>query len=388
MSTQIKHNMKESIIIRNFGPINEIEINDIRPFTVFIGESGSGKSTILKVVALFRWIFKMVSIRSYLKQSGISKSPFRFSFNTYIRNNGFEGYLKKNTEIIYINGDCVIEFKNGKLNADVILSKSQLSLEKVCFISDKRNIIPDILANNTEKKSASFFLKETLDDFLLAVKDVRELEFDYLGVKFVAKKTANGEKFFIEGTDDEENPYSIKLEDASSGTQTVTPLSVITEYFSRKYDLTKSFNNAIFSYMTNSDNLSEFKAVTNIGAIKHKRVNIHIEEPELSLYPESQRSLLNYLVTRCYVEKKDYDMTLMMATHSPYIINQINLLILEGRRGSLEHRALLMFEDVDVFEVVDGYLNDLKIKESFIIDTRPLSDPISNIYERYNELNQ
>ena len=380
--------MKESIVVRNFGPINEIEIDDIRPLTVFIGESGSGKSTMLKIVALFRWINKMVSIRSYLKQSGISKSPFTFDFKFYIRNNGFENYLKNDTEFIYTKGDCIIEYKNGKLIADAILNKSQLSLEKVCFISDKRNLIPDILANNTQKKSASFFLKETLDDYLAATKEIRELGFDYLGVKFVVKKTNNGERHFIEGTD-ENNPFSINMEDASSGTQTVTPLSVITEYYSRKYDLTKSFNNAIFGYMRNSDNLSEFKAVTNVGDISHKCVNIHIEEPELSLYPESQRSLLNFLVNRCFVDKPtDYKMTLMMATHSPYIINHLNLLILAGQKNVLVHGAKLAINDVDVYEVTDGYLNNLKRNESLIIDTRPLSEPISNIYDRYNSLNK
>jgi hypothetical protein len=46
----------------------------------------------------------------------------------------------------------------------------------------------------------------------------------------------------------------------------------------------------------------------------------------------------------------------------------------------------LLFESVDVFEIVDGYLNNLKRENKFIIDTRPLSDPISNIYERYNTL--
>jgi predicted ATPase len=378
--------MKESIIIKNFGPINEIEINDIRPFTVFIGESGSGKSTILKVIALFRWIFKMVSIRSYLKQSGIKNSPFKFNFKEYLGNGGLEEYLKSNTEIIYQRGDCIIEYKKGKLTANDIQDKAQLSLEKISFISDKRNLIPDILANKTTKESASFYLKETLDDYLISSKIIRELKFDFLGVKFVVKKTQQGEKYFIEGIDDKQ--FSINLEDASSGTQTMTPLSVITEYFSREFDLIKSFNNALFSYMVHSDNLSKFDAVSNVGEIKHRRVNIHIEEPELSLYPESQRSLLNFLVSRCYVEHKNYEMTLMMATHSPYIINQINLLILEGRKGTLKQKAFLKFDDVNVFEIIDGYLNDLKIKESFIIDTRPLSDPISNIYESYDELNR
>lgn len=380
--------MKESIIIRNFGPIKEIEIVDIRPLTVFIGVSGCGKSTILKVIALFRWIFKMVSIRSYLKQSGITRSPFIFDFKSYVKNNGFEGYIKKNTEIIYSKGDCIIQYANGELKVDAIIDKSQLSLEKVCFISDKRNMIPDILSNKTDKNSANFFLKETLDDYLLASKTIQEFDIKYLGVKFVVKKTPAGEKHLITGTNND-YPFSINLEDASSGTQTVTPLSVIAEYFTRKYDLTKSFNNAMFGYMTNSDNLSQFNAVTNIGDIKHKSVNIHVEEPELSLDPESQRSLINFMVNRCFVDKPaDYDMTLMMATHSPYIINHINLLILAGKKNVLEDGAKLVFNDVDVYEITDGYLNNLKRPESFIIDARPLSEPISNIYEKYNKLNK
>jgi len=379
--------MKESIIIRNFGPITEIELNDIRPLTIFIGESGSGKSTIIKVLALFRWIYKMVSIRSYLKHSGISRSPFRFNFDTYLKNNGFEDYIKEDTEILYTNGLCEISYFNGKLNGtDRLIDSSELSLEKICFVSDKRNLIPDILANNTEKKTAGFFLKETLGDYLLATRVVRELDINYLGVKFVVRKTPSGEKYYIDGTD-EEHPYSIKLEDASSGTQTVTPLSVITEYFSRQYDIIKSFNQAILSYVSSNDNLSDFKAVSNIGDIVHKRVNIHIEEPELSLYPESQRSLINFLVNKCFVEgPKDYSMTLMMATHSPYIINHINLLILSHQKGVLEEGANIDLNNVDVFEIVDGYLNDLKKEGEFLIDTRPLSDPISSIYEKYNEL--
>ena len=65
-----------------------------------------------------------------------------------------------------------------------------------------------------------------------------------------------------------------------------------------------------------------------------------------------------------------------------------SILILAGEKGLLEDGASLNFNDVDVFEVTDGYLNDLKREETFIIDSRPLSEPISNIYERYDELNK
>jgi len=55
--------MKESIGIRNFGPIKDIN-EEVRAFTVLIGESGNGKSTLMEVLSLFRWIYKMQNIRS------------------------------------------------------------------------------------------------------------------------------------------------------------------------------------------------------------------------------------------------------------------------------------------------------------------------------------
>ena len=94
--------MQESIIIQNFGPIKDIEIKNISSFTVFIGESGSGKSTIMKTIVLFRWIYKWLNIRSYLKYANISKSPFSFDFKALLNDNGLMEYLKDNTEIIYI----------------------------------------------------------------------------------------------------------------------------------------------------------------------------------------------------------------------------------------------------------------------------------------------
>ena len=140
--------------------------------------------------------------------------------------------------------------------------------------------------------------------------------------------------------------------------------------------------------VSGNDKLSDFKAVSDVGEIVHKRVNIHIEEPELSLYPESQRSLINFLINRCFVDSpKDYSMTLMMATHSPYIINHINLLIMSSQKGVFEEGANIDLNNVDVFEVTDGYLENLKHEGESLIDTRSLSNPISSIYEKYDELN-
>lgn len=276
-----------------------------------------------------------------------------------------------------------------RLATSPIVSKEELSLEKMCFIADKRNLIPDILATKkNDKMPMNFFLEETFNDFSISSESINELNIDYLGVKYFSKESSSGVKYFIESIREDEN-YTINLEDASSGTQTIVPLSVIIEYFSKYYDFTSRFNKIIFNYMSQSDNLKDFRADQNIGDINCRNIHLHIEEPELSLYPESQRNLINFMVNRCFIqEHKDYTMTVMMATHSPYIINHLNLLIMADRKNTFEENARLRLENVEVYEIIDGYLNNLKREEKFLIDTTPLSDPISNIYERYNQLNQ
>ena len=76
--------MRESIIICNVGPLQEVNIENIRPLTILIGKSASGKSTFLKVLVLMRYIYKMLNIRAYLHNSGISRSPFRLSFKNLL----------------------------------------------------------------------------------------------------------------------------------------------------------------------------------------------------------------------------------------------------------------------------------------------------------------
>jgi predicted ATP-dependent endonuclease of OLD family len=378
--------MKESITIKNFGPIKDICIEDIRPLTVFIGESGSGKSTIMKVIALFRWIFKRVSIRSYLKYASISQSPFKFDFKQYLKNSGFSNYLKNDTEIVYIRDGVEISYKKG-LNASVMLDKGELSLEKMSFIADKRNLIPDLLTQKKrpDEDSLSFFLKETYNDFITSSEYVQNLSIDYLGIKYALEQTSNGTKYYIKNSIEGENNYAVSFEDASSGMQTVVPLSIIVEYFAKYYDFSKQFNKIIFNYMAQNDNLKDFRSTQNIGDIVHKNIHIHIEEPELSLYPESQRSLLNFLVNRTMVEPHaGYYMTLMLATHSPYIVNQLNLLIKAFDTNNTIENAAINYNDIAVYQIEDGRICDLKIQNEHLINTNPLSDTINDIYDDYD----
>lgn len=378
--------MRESIYIRSFGPVKEIEIDDIRPFTVFIGKSGIGKSTVVKTVALFRWIFKKVSLREYLKSAGI-ESLFKFDFREYLKNGGMEEYVKPDTHLIYSFGNCRIEYsKERGLNIISPPDFESLSLEKGCFITDKRNMIPDIASGEISLTLANYYLREGKKDFELAVDKIPHMEIDFLNVSFDTNKRASkSRRFRIKGRNEDDSEYNIRLQDASSGTQTVTPLSLIVEYFSKHYDLVKAFNQSVFSYLADSDKLASFSASSNVGDIRNRRVNIHIEEPELSLFPESQCALIDFLVGAFNVDNRPYDMTYMITTHSPYIINYLNLLSKRAEKG-IVGKASLSFENMAVYEIVEGYLNDLSVDGMNIFNTTVLSEPIDTIYSEFNNI--
>ena len=123
----------------------------------------------------------------------------------------------------------------------------------------------------------------------------------------------------------------------------------------------------------------------NVGEIPHSNIFIHIEEPELSLYPESQKALIDFLISRCSLLPHKDNMYLMVATHSPYIVNYLNLLIRRAETGqSAPH---INFQDIDVLEIADGYATSLHIEgERHLIDARLMSDPITEIYDEYNKM--
>lgn len=374
--------MTEYLRIQNFGPIVDIELDNIAPFTILIGESGSGKSTVMKVLSMFRWIYKRVVLRSYVRQANIKKTGLGIQMKTILKTSQLNEYLKDDSEIIYRRGNYTISYTNGKLNAQADIPANDLSLEKICYISDKRSVIPDFLENQIEKKNANYYLQDTLDNFLLASGSIKQLPLDYLNVELKIEKSSKGEKYMIKGTND--NTCSLELRNSSSGTQTVTPLSLIVEYYATKFDSQKSMNESLFKYLQDNDKLDVFSTTKNIGEISSKNVHLFIEEPELSLYPDSQSQLIDFLIERCFMTEHPYNMTLMMATHSPYIVNYINVLI---RRSEDSGRTFLRPEDVNVYEIFEGCAGELKsLNGRAIIDTQSMSDPITEMYSEFNSL--
>ena len=100
--------------------------------------------------------------------------------------------------------------------------------------------------------------------------------------------------------------------------------------------------------------------------------------------PGAQRSALNMLIRKCRNAKTP--MTLAVATHSPYIINQLNLLMKAYDSGTEVEGASLNYSDLGVYRVLDGKVLDIKVGNAHLVNTDYLSDDINDIYDEYEKM--
>lgn len=120
-----------------------------------------------------------------------------------------------------------------------------------------------------------------------------------------------------------------------------------------------------------------------------KYVHIHIEEPELSLDPTSQIQMLNEIIRLAFYSKVDSrEIGLVLATHSPYIINSLNLLMKAHDCKTDIDGAHVGYDDLSVYQILSGGVADLKVKNIHYVNTDRLSEDINNIYDKYQELKQ
>ena len=105
----------QRVIIKNLGPIRECDIT-IKPFTVLMGDSGVGKSVILRTISLLKWIYKKMQYKAILKHSKINTDALRFRLDGLLKNSMLEDFFSKDTYIELIeNNTSVIVIQNSKL---------------------------------------------------------------------------------------------------------------------------------------------------------------------------------------------------------------------------------------------------------------------------------
>ena len=311
--------MNEKLIVKNFGPIREAEL-DLKKVTVFIGPQGSGKSALAKLVAICKDsdflamcyvgekkeilldFFKKYDAQYFLEDLTLDFETldYNFRFKSYNTSCYFE-FKKPVPRSFFIGGNPTFpDFESYKnyLKSAPFINESDLIPLKKCFSDIAKNHIKYI---PTERLMLSYVSDSLLSllsadvaltkgfidfgrDFEIARKSQNWIDIDFLGIRYIYQDNRNYVIHHESGT-------QIPLSASSSGQQSVVPLYVITEYFAKKLN------------------------VTTI-----------VEEPELNLFPDAQKQLIGSLVEKCLQGGKG-DNELLITTHSPYILTALNNLI-------------------------------------------------------------
>ena len=375
------------------GPLRDVYIENIRPMTILIGESGSGKSLLMKTLILFRYIYKMLNIRWYLKNSNVNKSRFKLAIGNLLSPELKRYFIKnKLLEVEYtveVNGNRhSVAYRNGTIDrssTDKAIQNEDLIFLKESWISEMRNIIPDwdSFAHNIKKRSLNYYFQETLNDFLEASEKLKNVPLSYLGLSLDVEKKGENQKYFIKPIDDSYLPIEWKY--ASSGIQTSSSIPTIVDYFANSFSFKDAISRSIISYLYETDTLRLYKPELEPMDMK-KMVHIHIEEPELNLYPTAQCRLMDSITKEAFMSvADDRELRLIIATHSPYIINYLNVDI--NRKGSNE--AKIDKSDLAVYRIYDGTLQNLIATDDegrIFVDTQDLTEQMEDIMAEYEYL--
>jgi len=329
------------IKIKNFGPIKSgYEDNDgwidISKTTVFIGNQGSGKSSIAKLISTFTWIEKALNRGDYKTTEFTNYSRFRKNYCGYHRleNYFFDIDKKDIADIEYIGDSYRMSYQQGNLLIEEIDTKTDYLMPQIMYVPAERNFISTI--NNFKLlKLSSSPLVEFLNEFDNAKNELNEL-------KSLLKLPINDADIEYDKLNNivhiKGNDYKVRLTEASSGFQSLVPLYLVS------WNLANSIKRQMETSTMNADELKRFKkgietiwadtnmtdeqrrAAISVLSSKFKKsafINI-VEEPEQNLFPSSQRNILFSLLE---FNNMNVGNKLILTTHSPYIINFLSIAI-------------------------------------------------------------
>ncbi len=327
------------IRIKNFGPIKEGYLEnegwmDIKKVTVFIGNQGSGKSTVAKLISVFMWLEKSI-IRGDLPEDLNSYK----GLDEILRFHRIENYFQENTQV---------SFEGRAYRFTMVKKLTEFAPKfKVDKIEFAENLLPKIMYVPAERNflSATSNISKISDFIVGSLKDY-SIEFRNAQLAYKDKEInlpINNTSVYYDAKDDENyigfGGKKLKLTEASSGFHSIVPLFWVSKYLvdflklgeKRLLELLspdqtvrrRNELNELNKEFISEDVLKEKEKQINAKYICNHFVNI-VEEPEQNLFPTSQKSMLESLLT---FNNESENNRLIITTHSPYLINYLTLAV-------------------------------------------------------------
>jgi predicted ATPase len=353
------------IKIRCFGPIEEGFTEndgwlDVKKVSVFIGNQGSGKSTVAKLISTLSWIEKAM-VKGQIREDELN------IYNRFPKRLGYqklENYIRPHTEIEFKGNAYTFQFSKGTFSVSKT-SENGYILPKIMYVPAERNFL-SVVDRPDKLKELPLPLFTFLDEYDRArnvfweglTLPINNAHFKYDRQHKIARITDKG--------------YDLRLSEASSGFQSTVPLFLVTKYLSewltQDADPTVKENSIEeqrklereVKTILDDNQLSPDIKQESLRQLSAKRkpscfVNI-VEEPEQNLFPASQRNVLNELLKNANHSAGN---RLIMTTHSPYLINYLSLAV----------KAYLVAKKIESSNKTDDLssrLNDIVPYESMV----------------------
>ena len=409
------------LFIHNIGPIKESEI-ELKRFNFFIGPQSSGKSTVAKILSTCCWLEKEVA--TTMNENIIADAE---SFMSMMEDfHKMIDYFDGESEIFFETDVIRISLKGKAFN--IKLKNQELyRREKICYIPSERNAVTLPALQGFE------FGQTNLRSFLFDWYNAREFygednktDILNLGVRYFYNPSEQKYKDRIEHVNGK--TYKIPLGSASSGLQSVVPLQIMMQYYTNQYFKTfaekTSFDSDVKTRMIQNRVVDKyvlsvaypgFNPSDRSRLIKEQNERIHegnpearelllkyreelerltvpvrtsfiVEEPEQNLYPSTQIDLLEAIIKLCS-DECGHGCTI--TTHSPFIINYLNVLI-ERCNKNIPDRMKLNPEELGVYSTNEGRLTDLMQTNAMTgeksVNAEDLVEPMREMYQEYREI--
>lgn len=412
------------LIIKNIGPVVDVDIqlNDVN---VFIGPQSSGKSTIAKIISYCSWIEKNTILSS---RGGDDFKEKLISFH-----NLDEAYFDSNSYLLYESGCCSIEATGVDFEAKISITLNKevnkiFKNHKISYIPAERNFvaaIPSLGKYNETHNSIISFLYDwfkakqrysSLHHFVVPIEELKCISYSYSKENDIDQIILNNKK-------------KIKLQNSSSGLQSIIPLLIVWNYslnavfeeeraqspfeilhFEEKTKLLQeelidkldsliaSQKRLLEEYSDKKDKFSKqiFKSIlrqqeeiANVMGLysKYHYSHLIVEEPEQNLFPETQRDLVYYLLQSL---NNGRDNRLVITTHSPYILYALNNCMMGylvrtkiKNNELLSRNAWIDPNKVSVWEIHDGKLVSIQDDRTKTIGKHYFNKNMNSIMDEY-----
>ncbi len=371
--------MSEKLIIRNFGPITNVDL-DLRKVNVLIGDQGTGKSTVAKLYTIINNFIYLDILND--EQIANSHDPVTARFFKHLELFDLLRYLKDDTSIVLSNEKISFNYFNKKVQS-VDPEKFKLNSEDFNegtyefflfnYITAERvfiSILADALYGliNLGTKLPQLFSR--FGNKFQSARKEKEV-WDYINILNAKYAHSNGIDYVIMS-----NGEKIFLSDASTGLQGAMPMLVV-------FDSIVNSINKKSKFQVNKTNL------------------LVVEEPELNLFPETQKKVVDYIIGNNFdtldsTDVKDYKNQLIITTHSPYILTSLNNLMYAHEVGKIhadevekviERKYWLNPNDVSGYELkTDGTCEDIFDREENLIGAEKIDEISNTLNEQFDTL--